>query len=68
MLNFCMKKVTFIVFMLKIVNKSVPYYEQLKPVFLGISLTKKVTKLKLIFLGDSRYTAILTSLTTKLQG
>ena len=36
-------KVTFIVFYVKDVNKSVPYYQQLKPVYGWISHTKKVT-------------------------
>ena len=36
--------------------------------FSEISLTKKVTKLRLVFHGESRYTAILISLTTKSQG
>ena len=66
MLNFCNGKLTFS-FYIKDVSKSVPYYEELKPVFSEIFLTEKVTKSKLIFSGNSRYTAILISLTTNSQ-
>ena len=33
MLNFYYEKVIFIVFYIKDMNKSVPYYQKLKPVF-----------------------------------
>ena len=43
LLNFSNKKVVFIAFNMKDVNKLLPYYQQLTPVFWEISLTKKVT-------------------------
>ena len=42
-INFWDKKVIFILFYVKDVNKTVPYYFTIKPVFWETSLSKKVT-------------------------
>ena len=42
-LNFCNEKVILIDFDIKVVDKLVPYYQQLNRVFWEVSLTKKVT-------------------------